>query len=586
MAFTGLDWAVLAAYIAAAAAIGLGAARSAGRGTSSFFLGGRRLPWWLLGTSMVATTFSTDTPNLVAELVRQNGVAANWTWWAFCLTGMLTVFVFAPLWRRSGLVTDLGFYELRYAGRPAAFLRAFRAAYLGIFFNCVVIATVTLAGAKIGGALFGLEKATAVMAAGVLAAGYAVVSGFRGVVVTDLLQFAVSVTGAVVAAVWALGHPRVGGLDGLTGALGDRLAFVPPTGSEAFAALFLVPVALQWWSVWYPGAEPGGGGYIAQRMLAARSEEDARRSALWFTVAHYALRPWPWILVALASILVYPDLASLRAALPGLDPALVGDDLAYPVMLRLLPPGLLGLAAASLVGAYMSTVDTHLNWGASYLVEDLYRRFLRPGASAKESVRVARAATVLLMAGAALLTLTIDTARGGFGLLLQIGAGTGPLFVARWLWWRINAWSEILAMTGSLLVAVSLPALGVEPGSASGLALGIAATTAIWLTATLLTPPEAPAALDRFVEKIRPPAPGWRAAYRRTGARPAPSARAFAAWPLACVMVYAALFGTGALLLGRSPIVVAAFAALLVASALAVARLLRPRPGIAASPGS
>lgn len=576
--FVGLDWAVFALYLAAALAIGFAAARSAGSGAASFFLAGRRLPWWLLGTSMVATTFSTDTPNLVAELVRQNGVAANWTWWAFCLTGMLTVFVFAPLWRRSGLATDLGFYEIRYAGRPAAFLRGFRALYLGVVFNCVVIATVTLAGAKIGGALFGLEKATAVLLAGGLAAAYAVAAGFWGVVVTDLLQFTVSMVGAVVAAVWALGHPEVGGLAGLTAALSDRLDFVPPTGSEAFAVLFVVPVALQWWSVWYPGAEPGGGGYIAQRMLAARTEADARKGALWFTVAHYALRPWPWILVALASLLVYPDLAALREALPGLDPALVGDDLAYPVMLRLLPPGLLGLAAASLVGAYMSTVDSHLNWGASYLVEDFYRRFLRPRASGRESVLVARLATVFLMAAAGLLTLTIDTARDGFGLLLQIGAGTGPLFVIRWLWWRINAWAEIAAMVGSLVVAVSLPVFGLEPGSVRGLLLGVAATTLIWLGTTLLTPPEDAAALDRFVAATRPPTAGWKAAYRRAGVRPAPSARAFLAWPLGCLMVYAALFGTGSFLFGRGLPVVLAWAAAFGVSAFALTRLLRTPP--------
>ena len=342
MAFAAVDWAVFGLYLAAALGIGLAAARYAGKDSGSFFLAGRQLPWWLLGTSMVATTFSTDTPNLVAELVRQNGVSANWSWWAFCLTGMLTVFVFAPLWRRSRLRTDLGFYELRYSGPAAAFLRGFRAVYLGVFFNCVVIATVTLAGAKIGGVLFGLEKGTAVLAAGALAAAYAVVAGFWGVVVTDLLQFVVSMAGALVAAMWALDHPAVGGLSGITAGLADRLHFIPPSGTEAFVVLFVVPVAIQWWTVWYPGAEPGGGGYIAQRMLAARTEADALRGALWFNIAHYALRPWPWILVALASLLVYPDLASLRTAIPGLDPALIGDDLAYPLMLRLLPPGASG----------------------------------------------------------------------------------------------------------------------------------------------------------------------------------------------------------------------------------------------------
>ena len=577
VAFGGLDWIVFGLYVGAAIAIGLWAVRFAAKDSDSFFLAGRRLPWWLLGTSMVATTFSTDTPNLVAELVRQNGVAANWAWWAFCITGMLTVFVFAPLWRRSRLTTDLGFYEIRYGGRPAAFLRGFRAVYLGVFFNCVVIATVTLAGAKIGGVLFGLEKSTAVLLAGGLAAAYAVVAGFWGVVVTDLLQFVVSMVGAVVAAVWALDHPAVGGLSGLVEQFGDRLAIVPPTGTEAFAVLFIVPVALQWWSVWYPGAEPGGGGYIAQRMLAARSEGDALRGTLWFNIAHYTLRPWPWILVALASLAVYPDLAALQNALPGLDPALVGDDLAYPLMLRLLPPGLLGLAAASLAGAYMSTVDTHLNWGASYLVEDVYRRFFRPAAGSSESVAVARIATVLLMAAAGLLTLFIDTARGGFGLLLQIGAGTGPLFIARWLWWRINAWSEIAAMAGSLAVAVSLPLLGIEPGSIRGLVIGLAATTVIWLGATLLTPAESRETLDGFVERTRPPPAGWGASYARTRLRPEPAGRAFLAWPVACVMVYSVLFGAGAVLFGRGPAVTLTWVLLAVVSGVAVSRLMAAR---------
>ncbi len=572
MAFAPIDWVLFVGYLLVALAIGLAVARTAGSDSESFFLAGRRLPWWALGTSMVATTFSTDTPNLVAELVRQNGVSANWTWWAFCITGMLTVFVFAPLWRRSGLVTDLGFYEIRYSGRPAAFLRAFRAVYLGVFFNCVVIATVTLAGAKIAGVLFGLEKVTGVLIAGALAAAYAVVSGFWGVVLTDLLQFFVSLAGAILAAVWALDHPAVGGLAGITAIYGDRLDLVPTPGTSAFLVLFLIPVALQWWSVWYPGAEPGGGGYVAQRMLAARSERDAVAGTLWFTVAHYALRPWPWVLVALASLAVYPTAESLQAALPGLDPELVGDDLAYPLMLRLLPPGLLGFAAASLVGAYMSTVDTHLNWGASYVVEDVYRRFLRPRAGRRELVLAARVVTVGLMAAAGILTLTVDTARGGFGLLLQIGAGTGPLFLLRWMWWRVNAWSEVAAMIGSLVVAAALPLFGFAPGSEVGLIAGVATTTAIWLAATWLTRPEPRTTLDAFARRIRPPKALWPHAYPAKDAW----ARAFAAWPLACAMVYAALFGTAAVLFGWGAPWIAGCAAVAAGSGLAVALLLRP----------
>ncbi len=403
---------------------------------------------------MVATTFSTDTPNLVAEIVRADGLAGNWVWWAFLLTGMLTVFVFAPLWRRSGLLTDLEFYEIRYSGRPAAFLRGFRAVYLGVMFNVIIMATVMLAAAKIGGALFGASKGTSIAVCAVIALGYAVVAGFWGVVVTDLLQFALSLTGAVVAAVYALTHPAVGGLGGLIGQLGDRLDIVPPTYSEAFVALFVVPLALQWWSVWYPGSEPGGGGYVVQRMLAAKDEHHAMWGTFWFNVAHYALRPWPWILVALSSILVYPDLEAIGQALPDLDPALVGDDLAYPLMLRLLPAGVLGLVVASLAGAFMSTIDTHLNWGASYLVHDLYRRFVHPEADERHYVLAGRLATVVLMILVAVVASVLETARDSFDLILQIGAGTGLLFILRWLWWRVNAWSEIVAMGASVVSAI------------------------------------------------------------------------------------------------------------------------------------
>ncbi len=552
MALSTVDWIVLLSYFFFALGVGLAFARRAGKGMEEFFLAGRSLPWWLLGTSMVATTFSTDTPNLVAELVRTNGVAGNWVWWAFLMSGMLTVFVFAPLWRRAGLLTDLEFYEIRYSGRPAAFLRGFRAIYLGVVFNVVVIASVTLAAAKIGGALFGVSKVDAVAVCAVAAVAYAVVSGFWGVVATDLFQFFLSLAGAAFAAIYAVSHPEVGGLAGLAESVSSRLSLVPsPSSREAFMALFVVPLALQWWSVWYPGAEPGGGGYVAQRMLAARNERHAVFGTLWFNIAHYTLRPWPWILVALASLVLYPDLAAIREALPGLDPTLVGHDLAYPLMLRLLPSGLLGLAVASLAGAYMSTVDPHLNWGASYVVHDVYRRFFRTDADERHYVRVARLVTVLLMAASAGMTLLLETAKGSFDLILQIGAGTGLLFILRWLWWRVNAWSEIIAMAISFLFAVVLVVLkrvNAAPGPHFSLVLGVALTTAFWLGATWWTRPTEQRDLEAFCRKVRPPRFGWKSVYKRIAVGPDTLGSGLLAWPVACLTVYAILFGSGALL--------------------------------------
>lgn len=574
MALAALDWVVLLAYFAFALVVGLVFARRAGRGLEEFFLAGRSLPWWLLGTSMVATTFSTDTPNLVAELVRTHGIAGNWVWWAFLLTGMLTVFVFAPLWRRSGLLTDLEFYEIRYSGRPASFLRGFRAVYLGVLFNVVIIASVTLAASKIGGALFGASKVESIAVCALIAVSYAAISGFWGVVATDLVQFALSLAGAVLAASYALGDPRVGGLGAMTEKVAGHLALVPsPSHAESFLTLLVVPLALQWWSVWYPGAEPGGGGYVAQRMLAARNERHALGGTLWFNVAHYALRPWPWILVALCSLIVYPDLAAIRRELPDLDPALVGDDLAYPLMLRLLPPGLLGLMVASLAGAYMSTVDTHLNWGASYLVHDVYRRFVRPGATQKHYVRVARVTTALLMLLAAALALLLETARATFDLILQIGAGTGLLFILRWLWWRVNAWSELVAMTASFGFAVTLTiarSRGIDWGANASLAAGVGLTTACWLGMTLVTRPADGAILRAFCERVRPPRWGWKPVYERLSTTPQPIRSRLIAWPVACGVVYAALLGTGALLLGRSWLAAAAWATFLVLSLVLV----------------
>ncbi|MCA9737320.1 MAG: Na+:solute symporter, partial [Gemmatimonadetes bacterium] len=452
-----VDWAVIAAYGALALAVGVFFARRAGQGTEDFFLAGRKLPWWLLGTSMVATTFSTDTPNLVTDLVRSGGVAQNWVWWAFAITGLCTVFFYAKLWRRSGALTDMSFYELRYSGPEAAFLRGFRAIYLGVFFNVMIMATVTLAAIKIGGVLLGLGKFETVVLAATVTVIYSATSGLWGVVVTDLLLFVLAMVGSVAAAWFALAHPAVGGLDGLFAhpAVQGRLSLLPDFSDPRSAlAIFIVPVAIQWWSTWYPGAEPGGGGYVAQRMLAARDERESMLSTLWFNVAHYALRPWPWLIVALASLVVYPDLASLAERFPNVDPSIVRDDLAYPAMLVFLPTGLLGLVVASLAAAYMSTISTHLNWGASYVVDDVYRRFLVPDADERHYVTVGRITTVGLIVLASTVALWLENAMQAFQILLQIGAGTGLVFLLRWFWWRINAWTEIAAMGASFLVAV------------------------------------------------------------------------------------------------------------------------------------
>jgi len=584
---SALDWWVVGLYGAVALATGIFFARRAGRGLQEYFLAGRSLPWWLLGTSMVATTFSTDTPNLVTDLVRSGGVSHNWMWWAFLLTGMLTVFFYARLWRRSGVLTDMGFYELRYSGRPAAFLRGFRALYLGVFFNVMIMATVTLAAIKIGGVLLGATRYQVVLLAGAVTAAYSATSGLWGVVVTDLLLFALAMAGSVTAAYFAVTHPAVGGLDGLFTHpdVAGRLSLLPDfSDPAAAAAVFVVPLAVQWWSTWYPGAEPGGGGYAAQRMLAARDEEGSLLATLWFNVAHYALRPWPWILVALASLVVYPTLDSLRTAFPDLDPRVVGHDLAYPAMLVFLPAGLLGLVVASLAAAYMSTISTHLNWGASYVVDDVYRRFLAPGRDERHYVRVGRWATLALVVLASVVSLWLESALQAFQILLQIGAGTGLVFLLRWYWWRVNAWSEIAAMVVSFLVAAWLqlgyPWLGLErPDPSVALVLGVVVTTTAWIAVTVLTPPTERATLQAFYDRVRPLGRGWGAAGIEVATPAGESLAAGAlAWFLACTVVYGTLFATGYFLYG-SLLVGSACAAAAIASGAWLLKVL-PRVGV------
>lgn len=559
MQLTTLDWVIVVGSITLSFVPAVWMARRAGQSTTEFFTSGRAAPWWLVGVSMVATTFSTDTPNLVTNIVREGGVSGNWVWWAFLLTGMTTVFFYARLWRRLGVVTDLEFYELRYSGRAATWVRGFRAVYLGVIFNVMIMAAVNLAAAKIANVLLGWPMGQTLLVCSVLNITFAAVSGLWGVLVTDFLQFSIAMTGSIAAAVYALRRPEVGGLDGLVEKIKpETLAMLPDLSDWGVALpIFIVPLAVQWWSTWYPGSEPGGGSYIAQRMLAARSERDALSGTLLFNVAHYALRPWPWLIVALASMLVFPEVADIGRALPHVDPRMLGHDMAYPAMLTFLPAGLLGLMVAGLLAAYISTISTHLNWGTSYLVHDMYRRFLKPGKTEAHYVMVGRIVTALLMLVAALVTMVLESARGSFNLLLSIGAGTGLLYLLRWFWWRINAWSEIAAMVSSFglaLVVFFLERQGMAWESHETLMATVAITTVVWLVVTYVTEPTDAATLQRFYRLARPAGPGWATTRAQCGdLAPIDSLNvAFGAWALGCVLVYSALFGTGHYLLGHT----------------------------------
>ena len=556
-------------------------ARRGGSSTEEFFTSGRAAPWWLIGVSMVATTFSTDTPNLVTNLVRERGVANNWAWWAFLLTGVATVFFYARLWRRSRVLTDLEFYEIRYTGRAATFLRGFRAVYLGLFFNAVIMATVNLAAAKIANVLLGWPLGQTLLVCAVLNIAFAATSGLWGVMVTDFIQFGIAMAGAIVAAYFALKQPEVGGLAGLIERIDPAtLALVPDFGDWPVALTVLViPLTVQWWSVWYPGAEPGGGSYIAQRMLAARSENDALAGTLLFNVAHYAVRPWPWIIVALASMIVYPEVSDIARTFPHVDPELVGHDMAYPAMLRFLPHGVLGFMVAGLLAAYISTMSTHLNWGTSYLVHDVYRRLVRPDAGEKHYVLIGRLVTAALMLVAALVTLVLDSARQSFELLMSIGAGTGLIYLLRWYWWRINAWSEIAAMASSFLIAVGLFVAGKGGGGVAphiALLLTVAATTIVWVVVTFVTAPTDRATLVRFYRAVRPAGPGWKDIRAEAGLGPSPDSlpQLLLAWTVGCVFVYAALFGVGSFVYGSTATGLV-FLGLLTGSGLVLLRLLR-----------
>jgi len=517
-----LDFSLIILFFAITLSIGIWVSKKSGKNTSEFFLSGRTMPWWLLGVSMVATTFSTDTPNLVTDIVRTNGVSGNWVWWAFLLTGLLTVFVYAKLWRKSDVKTDLEFYELRYGGKPAEFLRKFRAVYLGVIFNVITMSAVTLAAIKIGGIMLGLEPWQTVISAGIITVVFSALGGFKGVIYTDFILFFVAMGGAIGAAYYLVNLPEVGGIEALIANenVADKLSILPDfSDKKAVITLLVIPLAVQWWSSWYPGAEPGGGGYIAQRMLAAKDENHAIGATFFFNIMHYALRPWPWILVALASLVVFPDLASIQAAFPSIAEDKLGHDLAYSAMLTKLPSGLLGLVLASLIAAYMSTISTQLNWGSSYIVFDFYKQKINPEASEKKLVAVGRISTVVLMVLSAVLALLLQNALQLFEVLLVFGAGTGLIFILRWFWWRINAWSEITAMfaSGIISLLLKLTPLGAYLfGSETGVfedyleyPFVVIFTTIIWLIATFITQPESKVVLQNFYTKIQPGGPGW-----------------------------------------------------------------------------
>ena len=572
MQITNIDWLIIFLFFAISLGIGIYVSKSSGKSANEYFLSGRSMPWWLLGLSMVATTFSTDTPNLVTDIVRSNGVSGNWVWWAFLITGLLTVFVYAKLWRKSNVSTDLEFYELRYGGKPARFLRKFRAIYLGIIFNVITMSAVTLAAIKIGGIMLGLEPWQTVITAGLVTVTFSAIGGFKGVVYTDVILFFVAMGGAIGAAFYLVNLPEVGGIEALLSNenVSGKISILPDfSDTNALIALLIIPLAVQWWSSWYPGAEPGGGGYIAQRMFAAKNENHAIGATFFFNIMHYALRPWPWILVALASLVVFPDLDSIQQAFPNITEDKLGNDLAYPAMLTKLPTGLLGLVLASLISAYMSTISTQLNWGSSYIVYDFYQTQINPSASQKQLVAVGRISTVLLMVLSTLLALLLQNAMQLFNLLLVFGAGTGLIFILRWFWWRINAWSEITAMVASGLISLTLtiPSIkatlfgfeGIMPSWAE-FPFVVTVTTILWLLITFITPSEDESVLRSFYKKTQPGGPGWAKIVgkaqkegvellddNKTWSVPA----GIIAMLLGCSMIYSIMFCTGYFIYGN-----------------------------------
>ena len=561
-----IDKSIIIFFFVLVLAIGFAVSKKSSKSTSEYFLSGRTLPWWLLGLSMVATTFSTDTPNLVTDIVRTNGVSGNWVWWVFLLTGLLTVFVYAKLWRRSDVSTDMEFYELRYSGKAGRFLRGFRSIYLGIIFNVLAMAGVTLAAIKIGAIMLDLSAIETVLYAGGVTLIFSTAGGFRGVVYTDFILFFTAMAGSIGAAVYLVNLPEVGGIDSVINneSIADKISMFPDlTDKETLWTLLIIPFAVQWWSSWYPGAEPGGGGYIAQRMLAAKNENHALGATLFFNIMHYALRPWPWIIVALASLVVFPDIASLSEAFPNISEDKLGQDLAYPAMLTLLPTGLLGLVLASLISAYMSTISTHLNWGSSYVVNDFYLQLINKNATQKELVNVGRLSVVILMIVSSIIAISLTNAYQLFDIILMFGAGTGSIFILRWFWWRINAWSEIAAMLSSGIISIALTNESIFNVLFNDNMLQaymkfpfiVLVTTSIWLIVTFVTPSDDTDTLVKFYNKTKPGGPGWNIIKNNSGISNEKEVwivpLGIICMLIGCISIYSALFSTGYFIYGE-----------------------------------
>jgi len=562
MNITAIDWAIVVGYFALSTIIGFIFTKRGGESLEEYFLSGRQVPWWLAGAAMVATTFAADTPLVVTGLVASKGVAGNWLWWNMVMSGMLTVFFFARLWRRARVMTDVEFAEIRYSGRPAAFLRGFRALYLGIAVNLIIMGWVTRAMIKILTISLGISPYLAVGICFVITVAYSVAAGLWAVLWTDLIQFVIKMSAVIVLAIYSV--KAVGGMDaliaGVTKHFGTETAALsvlplkvaPNGGVEAYAWMPLLALgvflSMQWWAAYYPGAEPGGGGYVAQRIFSAKTERDGVLATLFFQVAHYALRPWPWIVTGLATIILYPTLQDKEAGY-------------VHAFVDLLPTPWRGFMLAGFAAAYMSTIGTHLNWGASYLVNDFYKRFVKKDAPDKHYVNVGRVATVLLFLASIAVTSQLSSVEKAWKFLLAMGAGTGLVLILRWYWWRINAWSEISGMVVSFLASLVFMKV-VPPRFAAGdpnadawIMIGtVAVTTVTWVVATFLTKPEPDAVLDAFYRRVRPGGPGWRRVAERLGygRESIPGgALAWTNWIAGIIAVYSTLFGLGKLVFGQ-----------------------------------
>jgi len=555
MTLSTLDWVIVGLYFILSLTIGIWSSKNAGKDTKSFFLAGRNMPWWLLGISMVATTFSTDTPNLVTDLVRQKGVSGNWAWWAFLLTGMLTVFIYAKLWHRLGVLTDIEFYELRYSGKASVFLRGFRALYLGLIFNVLIMGSVSLAAIKFGEIVLNWPGWMTIAIACSITLIYSVLGGLKAVIITDFVQFILAMIGSIWGMFYILNLPEVGGLSSLISHsnVSDKIGLLPDMSNpDVWVPVLLVPLAVQWWASYYPGAEPGGGGYIAQRMFSAKDEKNAVGATFLFNVAHYAIRPWPWILIALSSLIIFPELTDIQKAFPDLPADKLSHDVAYPAMLTLLPSGLLGLVSASLIAAFMSTMSSQLNLGASYLVNDFYHRFIKQDATEKQLVFAGRLFTIISIILGGGLGLILTSASQAFTLLLMIGSGTGLIYILRWFWWRINAYTEIVAMISSVFVAAYYNFGNSNLEEWEKIVLGSIITTIVWILGTYFTPPDDDKTLRKFVEKVNPGGPGWIKYSTGTISQSWPVPRGILCMGLGCIAIYGLLLGVGQLIYGQS----------------------------------